>query len=223
MSMIGHLVRIPDRTREALLRDPHQLIPLLRERPAPARKPAARAAKPAAPRQSFFTRLFSPRHGGSGVSTLAPPVLSPPATTRLPAPRSLPPIPMDDRLDQDKAWHVHHFLLTGSDWEGPFPSSFILNGGKTLGDVNVGHGPARCFSPAEVEAISAHVQRYDDATLRARFDPLVMTDLEIYPNIWDRGYDMDQQWEYFSISFADMQLFLHEAARKKMALLVYVG
>jgi hypothetical protein len=74
-----------------------------------------------------------------------------------------------------------------------------------------------------VEAISAHVQRYDDAALRARFDPAVMAQLEIYPNIWDRGYDMDEQWEYFSVSFADMQIFLREAATRKMALLVYVG
>ena len=220
--MIGHLVRIPERTREALLRDPQQLLPLLRERPAAARKPAARAPKPGlAFRPGFLTRLFSSRPGG--VSTLAPPAPPPPATTRLPAPRGLPPIPMEDRLDQDKAWHVHHFLLTGSDWEGPFPASFILNGGKTLGDVDVGHGPAHCFSPAEVEAISAHVQRYDDAALRARFDPTVMAQLEIYPNIWDRGYDMDEEWEYFSVSFADMQIFLREAATRKMALLVYVG
>jgi hypothetical protein len=217
--MIGHLVRIPDSTREALLRDPHQLLPLLRERPVPAGagRPAARAAR--AIRQGLFTRLFGERQ--SGVSTLAPAL--PRVKAAAPERRGLPPIPADDRLDQDKAWHVHHFLLTGSDWEGPFPSSFILNGGKTLGDVNVGHGPARCFNPQEVEAIAAHVKRYNEASLRARFDPALMTHLEIYPNIWDRGYDLDQEWEYFSVSFADMQVFLHEAAGKKMALLVYVG
>jgi hypothetical protein len=211
--MIGHLVRIPDSTREALLRDPHQLLPLLRERPAPAG-----AGRPAdsAIRQGLFTRLFGGRQ--SGVSILAPPAKPKPQL-----PRGLPPIPTDDRLDQDKAWHVHHFLLTGSDWEGPLPASFILNGGKTLGDVNVGHGPARCFSPQEVEAIAAHVKRYDDASLRARFDPELMAYLEIYPNIWDRGYDLDERWEYFSVSFADMQIFLHEAAARKMALLVYIG
>jgi hypothetical protein len=217
MSMIGHLVRIPDRTREALLRDPHQLLPLLRESPAAAPRPAARSPKPLAARQGLFARFFGTRQ--TAVSTLAPPVKPKPNPQ---APRGLPTIPQEDRLDQDKAWHVHHFLLTGSDWEGPLPASFILNGGKTLGDVNVGHGPARCFSPQEVEAIAAHVKRYDEASLRARFDPELMAHLEIYPNIWDRGYDLDHQWEYFSVSFADMQIFLHEAAARKMALLVYI-
>src|ERR1700722_3238791 len=53
-------------------------------------------------------------------------------------------------LDVDKAWHGLHFLLTGTAWEGAPPLDFIVKGGRQIGDVDVGYGPARAFSSADV-------------------------------------------------------------------------
>jgi hypothetical protein len=51
-----------------------------------------------------------------------------------------------DELGVDKAWHGIHVLLTGTAWEGSFPLNFTVSGGKEIGDVDVGYGPARARS-----------------------------------------------------------------------------
>src|SRR5512135_1798793 len=59
----------------------------------------------------------------------------------------------DVHLDVDKAWNGIHFLLTGDAQHGTPPLGFIV-GGKPLGDIDVGYGPARGFDAAEVRAIA---------------------------------------------------------------------
>src|SRR5690349_11334743 len=59
----------------------------------------------------------------------------------------------ENRLDLDKAWHGLHFLLTGTDWGGTPPLNFIVAGGETIGDVDVGYGPARAFTPEQLAEI----------------------------------------------------------------------
>jgi hypothetical protein len=56
------------------------------------------------------------------------------------------------RLSVDKAWHGLHFLLNGDPWSGSPPLDFIV-GGEAIGEVDVGYGPARGFSSAQVAAI----------------------------------------------------------------------
>ena len=54
-----------------------------------------------------------------------------------------------DEVDLDKAWHAIHFLLAASAWEGEGLRAFLLVGGKELGDVDVGYGPASFFLKKE--------------------------------------------------------------------------
>ena len=56
-------------------------------------------------------------------------------------------------IDLDKAWHGIHYLLAGTEWEGTGPAAFLLAGGKEVGDVDVGYGPARALSAAELQQI----------------------------------------------------------------------
>src|SRR5262245_9012884 len=64
-------------------------------------------------------------------------------------------VPEDRVLDIDKTWAAIHFLLTG---ETPYadeprtPLGDAVFGGNWLGDVDVGCGPARYLTPAEVRA-----------------------------------------------------------------------
>src|SRR5689334_11060249 len=58
-------------------------------------------------------------------------------------------------LDVDKAWHLIHFLLTGSADEGSGPLANAVIGGQLLGNVDVGgYGPAVYLSAAEVAEVS---------------------------------------------------------------------
>jgi len=139
---------------------------------------------------------------------------------------SLTPIPEADTMDLDKAWHGLHFLFTGSDWEGDFPGGFIVTGGEPVGDVDVGYGPARSFTPDEVGKIAKFLESQKETDLRQRLDPEKMAELEIYPDIWDRISNPDEEneeWDYLLDGFRRMKQFIQEAATKRMALLVYLN
>ena len=199
MSMIGNLARIPNETRLKLHQSPGLITALL--------YPGLSAPTPAKP--GLLGRLFGSKE--------TPPLAKP----AVPAP--IAPLLEGDHMDLDKAWHGLHFLFTGSDWEGDFPQGFIVANGEPVGDEDVGYGPARSFTPDEVEKIAAFLETQNEDELRKRLDPEKMTELEIYPSIWAQATDMGEEWEYLAENFRSMKQFVREAAAKQMALLVYLN
>lgn len=131
--------------------------------------------------------------------------------------------PDSTQLDIDKAWHGLHFLFTGTAWEGKPPLNFIAGGGQEVGDVDVGYGPARAFTSAEVKEISAALTGLSTADLRKRFDPAKMMKLQIYPEIWDRDAADDDTLAYLLEYFEQLKAFLAHGAERNFALLVYLN
>jgi hypothetical protein len=129
----------------------------------------------------------------------------------------------DDEEYLDKAWHGLHFLFTGSAWEGDPPLNFLVSGGQDIGDVDVGYGPARGFTSAEVTEISRALQPLTADDLRSRFDGRQMMKAKIYPEIWDRDPAEDDTLGYLMANFESMKAFLDQAARNSSALLVYIN
>ena len=202
MSMIGNLARIPNETLLQLRQSPELITALLYpDMPAPA--PA---------KAGLLGRLF----GGKKAPEAARPKSAMP----------LAPLPEGDQMDLDKAWHGLHFLFTGSDWEGDFPQGFIVTCGEPVGEVDMGYGPARSYTPDEVEKIARFLEAQNEDELRKRLDPEKMKELEIYPSIWDRitnPEEKNEEWDYLADSFRSMKQFVQEAAAKRMALLVYLN
>jgi hypothetical protein len=124
--------------------------------------------------------------------------------------------------DLDKAWHGIHYMLTQTAWEGEEPLNFLVGGGTTVGDVDVGYGPARAFASDEVNAISSALRPIDSQFLRKRFDPEQMMKLEIYPTIWDRDPADDDTFGYCAEYFASLKTFIEEAAKRNVGLIVYI-
>jgi len=125
--------------------------------------------------------------------------------------------------DLDKAWHGIHYLLTGSAWEGEWPLSFLLLGGAEVGKVDVGYGPARAFTPAEVKEIAGALGGVDEPALRARFHPAEMTRLDIYPTvIWNRDPADDDTLGYCVEYFLVLKAFVEQAAARQRGLLIYL-
>ena len=127
-----------------------------------------------------------------------------------------------DRVDIDKAWHGLHFLLTGSAWDGGAPLNFLVAGGRQIGDVDVGYGPARGFNPAEVRTIADSLATVTLDDLRARFDPKAMARQEIYPSIWD-GSSVEEAREYLLEYFQVLIDFVAQGANAGRAMIVYVN
>lgn len=127
--------------------------------------------------------------------------------------------PHDRHLDIDKAWHLIHCLLTGTDWEGKEPLRSAVLGGNEIGDEDVGYGPARSMLPAKVREVSEALSAISPETLWSRFDLETVEELEIYPG-WtgdaeDRAYVLGH--------YEKLREFFKKAAADHAAMILYLS
>lgn len=113
-------------------------------------------------------------------------------------------------------------MLTQTAWEGDEPWNFLVLGGRTVGDIEVGYGPARVFFADEVRTIGAALRTRDRDFLRARFNPKEMMKLDIYPSIWDSGPTEDDAFEYCAAYFETLKAFIDDAVRRNVGIVMYV-
>ena len=132
------------------------------------------------------------------------------------------PVPESDQADLGKTWHAIHFLFTGTDWDGEFPNCFLVDGGTAIGDIDVGYGPARSFTPKQVDEINTFLQNTDDEELKSRLSFEKMKKLEIYPHVWDDD-SIDSEWEYIQWGLETVRNFVSETSSKSMGLIVYLN
>ena len=144
-----------------------------------------------------------------------------------PEPDTWEPSGEGDDLDIDKAWHGIHFLLTGTDWTGDPPLNFVVQGGREIGSIDVGYGPARALVSSEVQTLSAALDALPPEALAERFDPEAMTRLEIYPDeIWARAEDPeddDDPLGYLIANYTELREFVRQAAALGHGLIVYIN
>lgn len=126
-------------------------------------------------------------------------------------------------VDLDKAWHGAHWLLTGSVWEGDAPLNFLLAGGAELDYDGPWNSAPRTFTPAETREIADALARVSDDELRSRFKPDEMMKAEIYPEIWDREPDGNEDPQgYVMSAIADVRAAVSDAAQRGWGLIVAV-
>jgi hypothetical protein len=89
-------------------------------------------------------------------------------------------------LSMEKAWHGVHYLLCGQAEPGAAILSLAILGGTEVGEDFSGYGPARYFASDSVKEIAAQLSRSNlETEMSARFDPVRMSSLGIYPNGWE--------------------------------------
>lgn len=126
----------------------------------------------------------------------------------------------DDSFDVDKAWHGLHYVLTGTAWGGDGPLAMAILGGTEIGE-DLGMGPARFLTPAQVREVAAALADLKEADLRARFDPQRMAELDIYPTIWLQ--EGDEAFEYLMENFHPMVEFYAGAAARGDGVILSLG
>lgn len=157
------------------------------------------------PKPGFWSQLFGRRH--REVSTKDEP-WKPPAD--------------DEYLDLDKAWHGIHYLLNFSAWEGKEPFCYLVIGGKTLGDADLGYGPARALRSGQVRRFRDVVASLGTAGLAARYDPNEMADEDIYPSIWHGDPEADALG-YLKEHFERLLEFLDRCVERNQGLIIYLS
>ena len=124
-------------------------------------------------------------------------------------------------FDVDKSWHGLHYLLTGTADEGEGPRSLAIFGGEEFGP-EIGIGPARFLTPAQVREVSLALADFTEAELRANFDPQAMEALRIYPTgIWVR--DGEEGLDYLLQYFGGLAKFYADAASRGDAVLQWIS
>jgi len=124
----------------------------------------------------------------------------------------------DAGLSLEKSWHGIHYLLTGDAMRGDPPLNFLLDGGATVGDEDIGYGPARILDPALVAEVNIALSGFTESELDARLDPVAMTAAQVYPDIWHEPRDSLKQ-EYAGY-LRELKEHVHRAAESGQALLV---
>jgi Domain of unknown function (DUF1877) len=125
----------------------------------------------------------------------------------------------DDVIDIDKAWHGIHFVLTGSQYGGEEPLVNVVMGGVPIGEEDVGMGPARGLTIAEVIAVADALQSIDEAEFRKRFDLEALAANDIYPQVWTGEDDL----EYLASHFSTLRETFLKAAREGKAMIVFIN
>jgi hypothetical protein len=125
-------------------------------------------------------------------------------------------------VDLDKAWAGIHFVLTGSDWAGEPPLNFLGPGGTEVGDEDVGYGPARAFTSAEVRQIHEALAAIPPEEFRRRIDLGALAEAGIYPDIWDREDEQDTI-EYLAGNYTALWSYIETLARDARVMLVYIN
>lgn len=158
-------------------------------------------AGPRTPRPGFWSRLF-----GRGKPS------NEPASKAAAAFQA-------EELDLYKSWHGLHYLLTGGDAEGDWPLDFLYGGGTTVGGEG---GSSRVLTSSQVREVAAALSQVSDDDLRARFDPVKMEEMGIYPQGWDRT-PAEELFRYLREQFGELKQFIEGAAEQGRALIICVG
>ena len=121
----------------------------------------------------------------------------------------------DDRLELDKSWHVLHYLLAGSAWDGPLPAAALLSGGREVGE-DLGYGPARALSAKDTQAFAQFLSTQSQAALVKKIDVSKMQNLDIYCADDDTEEDLNHY-------FPQLKSYVADAAAKGQGLLIWIG
>ncbi|MEW6283666.1 MAG: YfbM family protein [Candidatus Eremiobacterota bacterium] len=135
---------------------------------------------------------------------------------------AVPHLSEEDSFCLEKDWHILHFLFTGTAWDGAMPECFLVKGGREVGNVDVGYGPARCLSPVEVETVARFLDGVTIDRLRDRYDVRAMAAAKIY-GLAHPPIASQEELSALMDTVRRIRDFLAETARRRQALLVYIN
>ena len=127
-------------------------------------------------------------------------------------------------VDLDKAWNVLAFLLgnTATEYEDE-PLAQLIFGRHTLDeDQDVGYGPARYLTVAEVQELHQALSQLSDAEIKKRFSPAQCEANDIYPSFWVEE-DAADLWEYIQDYLTTLRTTYQLAAERKEAMITYLN
>jgi len=126
-------------------------------------------------------------------------------------------------LDLDKAWEGIIFLLTGQGLaDADHPLLHVLFSGQIIDeDQDLGYGPANYLTAEQVADLNNQIAGITVSDLKQQYDPKRMTELDIYPSIWEENED--EAFDYLSEYFVYVQQAYSDAARNGQAIITFLN
>lgn len=126
-------------------------------------------------------------------------------------------------LDIDKSWDGIIFLLTGQNIENAdHPLLQVIFSGQIIdNEQDFGSGPANYRTPEQVADLNAQISKISLEDLRQKYDPVKMSKLDVYPNVWER--DREEAFEYLSDYFLELQQFYSDASLNGQAIITIIS
>ena len=100
-----------------------------------------------------------------------------------------------ETFDVDKAWHGIHGVLTGSVGDEGHEFDGVVIGGVEFGPDS-GYGPSHLVSADQVAALAERLSALTVDDFRDRIDLAQLSALGIYPDIWDREDEREENISY---------------------------
>ena len=125
-------------------------------------------------------------------------------------------------IDIGKSWTGIIFLLTGQNFENATGglSRIFFSGELIDKEQDLGYGPAHYLNSDEVKSLNDTISKIELEDLKSKFNTKRMTELEIYPQVWDRG---DSEFEYLSENFVKLKEFYSEAVQNNQAVIMILN
>ncbi len=125
-------------------------------------------------------------------------------------------------VDLDKSWDGILFLLTGQNVaHTDHPLAKVLFSGQLIDEEqDLGYGPAHYLTPEQVVELNDQIVNISVAALKAKYDPKKMTEIEVYPTIWDEG---DESFDYLAEYFVNLQQAYAEATKNGEGMIVFIN
>jgi len=120
-------------------------------------------------------------------------------------------------LDIDKTWHIIHFLLNNHAWEGSGPLFGAVLGGTELTDEDLGYGPARYLTPADVGATAQAIQQVSFNELWSSLDEARIHEADLY---WETAPESEA---YVRENYQALQAFFLKAATSNEAIILWLA
>lgn len=128
----------------------------------------------------------------------------------------------ENLVDIDKSWDGIIFLLTGQNLATVEHNLVrVLFSGQLIDEEqDLGYGPAHYLTPEQVAELNNEISTITIADLKQNFNPEKMTELEVYPTIWDEG---DDAFDYVADGFSTLQNVFADATKNGEAIITFLN
>jgi hypothetical protein len=138
-----------------------------------------------------------------------------------PSPRIFEPIAETDTFELNQAWHILHFLFSGTNAEGPWPSAFLMSGGEEVGS-DQGYGPIRLLTPQLSRAVATFLDAQSFELLDSAYVTSEIEAAEIYWQASSDDIERQRQVEELWSMVKGLQVFFERTVRAGNATLISI-